>query len=88
MILHIPSDGSGEQALAQLVAQHRAAFFAGVQHDFEDTQAEPQEAGSACSEFLEDSQEVQRPMQALAGVLLASAATVALIGAGILATAV
>lgn len=52
MVLHIRSDGSNEDALAQAVAQHRAAFFAGVQADFADTS--PQEAGSACSELLAD----------------------------------
>jgi hypothetical protein len=79
MILHIPSDGSGESALAQAVAQHS---------DFEDTQAEPQEAGSACSEFLADLHDhPRRGMEMLAGVLLASVASIALIGAGILATA-
>ena len=54
MILHINSDGSGEDALAQAVAQHRAAFFAGVQTDFADTEPTQPEAGSACSELLAD----------------------------------
>ena len=53
MILRINSDGSGEDALAQAVAQHRAAFFAGVQRDFPDTVPVP-EASSACSELLAD----------------------------------
>ena len=57
MILHIRPDGSGESALAQAVAQHRAGFCANFDlqagADFADTMP-PIEAGHACSEFLAD----------------------------------
>lgn len=76
MILHIPSDGSGESALAQAVAQHRAAFFAGVEVETEPEELEPPEAGSACSEFLEDARDTRSSMQMLAGTMLGSGALI------------
>lgn len=58
MVLHIHSDGSSEDALAQVAAQHRATFYAGINlrraREWQDTLPHPMEAGSACSEFLED----------------------------------
>jgi hypothetical protein len=51
-VIHVRADGGNESALSQLMAQHRAGFMAGVEQA--DVEATVPEAGSACSEFLED----------------------------------
>jgi hypothetical protein len=79
MILHIKADGSGEDALAQAIAQHRAAFFAGV--TFQDTEPVAPAPAECCSELGADQDDVKRPMQMLGGLLAVAVLAVALIGA-------
>ena len=74
----VAQDGTSEDARVQMVAQHRAAFLAGAEHaEFADTQPEPFEAGSACSEFLCDEhaptpQERARQARRLGAICLVS----------------
>lgn len=62
----IARDGSSEDALAQIVSQHRSTFTAGLDLTYArqwcDTMPAP-EAGSACSELLADDEEVHATTQ-------------------------
>ena len=63
MVLHIREDGSGESALAQAVAQHRAGFAAGL------VQPLPAEAATEVGADPDPEHDVRGPMQMLAAAI-------------------
>ena len=78
MILHIRPDGSGEDALAQAVAQHRAGFAAGadlraLDEPTPEKQPAPAEAYCDSGEYDDDTPGVRGPMQMLVGLFCAVA---------------